>query len=149
MCGFLTRPSWICWRTSIECFSQHSFSPRCTLAHILPNTIYIYSFYRNDNASYRSDSLVLCNISRLLFEVVRDWGVRVTGLSQVLDYLKVLRGHSKVQRRVALVILDVNENFFRLGQNLDDFKWTELTCDMQRRFTLLGPGIDIGKLFNQ
>ena len=110
---------------------------------------YIYSFYRNDNASYRSDSLVLCNISRLLFEVVRDWGVRVTGLSQVLDYLKVLRGHSKVQRRVALVILDVNENFFRLGQNLDDFKWTELTCDMQRRFTLLGPGIDIGKLFNQ
>ncbi len=46
----------------------------------------------------------------------------MTRLSQVLDDLQVLRGHSEVQRRVTLVILDVNENFFRLGQNLDDFK---------------------------
>lgn len=147
MWDFLTRPSWIYWRTSIECFSRHSFSLQCTLAHILPNTI--YRFYRNEIVGYSSNSLVLCNISRLLFEVVRDWGVRVTRLSQVLDDLQVLRGYSEVQRRVTLVILDVNENFFRLGQNLDDFKWTKLTSDMQRCFTLLGPGIHIWELFNQ
>jgi hypothetical protein len=73
----------------------------------------------------------------------------MASFGQVLDYLDVLRGHSEVQRRVALVVFDVYKGFFHLGQNLHNFKTSNLACYMQRSFTLLSSSVDIRELFDQ
>jgi hypothetical protein len=54
-----------------------------------------------------------------------------------------------VQRGVTLVVFDVHKGFFNLGQNLDNFKASNLASYMQRSFTLLSTSVDIRELFNQ
>lgn len=100
-------------------------------------------------STYHFDGLVLGDISRLLLQVVDDGGICMTSFGKVLDYLDVLRGHSEVQRRVALVVFDVYKGFFHLGQNLHNFKTSNLACYMQRSFTLLSSSVDIRELFDQ
>jgi len=84
-----------------------------------------------------------------LLQVIGDRGVRVAGFGQVLDYLDVLGSYSEVQRGVALVVFDVHKSFLHLGQNLDDFKASNLASNVHRSFTLLRPCVDIRELFDQ
>ena len=73
----------------------------------------------------------------------------MAGFGQVLDYLDVLGSYSEVQRGVALVVFDVHKSFLHLGQNLDNFKASNLASNVYRSFTLLRPCVDIRELFDQ
>jgi hypothetical protein len=99
--------------------------------------------------TYHFDGLVLGDILRLLLQIVDDGGICVAGFCQVLDYLDVRGSYSEVQRGVSLVVFDVNKGFFNLGQNLDNFKASNLASYMQRSFTLLCSSVDIRELFDQ
>ena len=73
----------------------------------------------------------------------------MAGFRQMLDYLDVLGSHSEVQRGVALVVFYVNKGFLHLGQNLYNFKTSNLACNVHRSFTLLSSSVDIREFFDQ
>ena len=54
-----------------------------------------------------------------------------------------------MQRSVALVVLDIDKGFLHLGENLHNFKASNLASNVQRCLTLLGPRVYIRELFDQ